>query len=79
MANRIDLVSKCKHSGYYTFEVHSLVLLELMDGIFGPVPNNPIHIEHSIGNGNWLRFTFFSDVNFTVNSARVRLLCPVLM
>ena len=68
MANMIDLDSKRKLSYYSGFETRSLNVLELMEGIFGPAPINPVNIEFSDINENWPRFNLISDVNFTVNS-----------
>ena len=75
MANMIDLDSKRKLSYYSNFETRSLNVLELMEGIFGPPPINPVNIEDSLINENWPRFNIFnifSDVNFTVNSPLVQ-------
>ena len=68
MANMIVLISKRKLSQYSNFETRSLNVLELMEGIFGPPPINPVNLEPSIINENWPRFSFISDVNFIVNS-----------
>ena len=67
MANMIDLDSKRKLSYYSDFEMRSLDVLEFMEGIFGPMPNNTVNIEDSLINENWPRFDIFSNVNFTVN------------
>ena len=71
MANMIDLDSFRKLSYYSNFETRSLNILELMEGIFGPPPINPVNIEDSLINENWPRFNVISDVNFTVNSPLV--------
>ena len=71
MGNMIDLDSKRKLSYYSDFETRSLNVLELMESIFGPAPNNPVNVEPSIINENWPRFDIISDVNFTVNSPLV--------
>ena len=74
----IDLDSKGKLSYYSNFETRSLKVLELMEGIFGPPPINPVIIEDSLFNKNWPRFSVISDVNFTVNSPLVPcILCGV--
>ena len=67
----IDLDSFRKLSYYSNLETRSLNILELMEGIFGPPPINPVNIEDSLINENWPRFKVFSDVNFTVNSPLV--------
>ena len=71
MANMIDLDSKRKLSYFSDFETRSLTVLELMEGIFGPPPINPVNIEDSLINENWPRFNVISDVNFTVSSPLV--------
>ena len=71
MENMIDLDSFRELSYYSNFEARSLNVLELMEGIFGPAPINPINIEPSVINENWPRFNIISDVNFTVNSPLV--------
>ena len=53
MANMIDLDSFRKLSYYSDFETRSLNVLELMVGIFGPHPINPVNIEGSLLNENW--------------------------
>ena len=68
MANMNDLDSKRKLSYYSDFETRNLNVLELMEDIFGPPPNNPVIIEDSLINEKWPRFDIFSDVNFTVKS-----------
>ena len=75
----IDLDSKRKLSYYSNFETRSLNVLELMEGIFGPVPINPVNIEDSLVNENWPRFDIISNDNFTVNSPLSRVSCLVLM
>ena len=68
----IDLDSKRKLSFVYSdIETRSLIVLELMESIFGPMPINPVHIADSLINENWPRFDIISDVNFTVNSPLV--------
>ena len=79
MANNIDLDSFCKLSYYSNVETRSLNVLELMEGIFGPPPINPVNIEDSLINENWPRFDIISDVNFTVNSPSSRVSCLMLM
>ena len=69
MANMIDLDSSRKIY-YSNFETRSLNVLELVESIFGPVPNNPVIIEDSLINENWPRF-IISNVNFSVNSPLV--------
>ena len=71
MANMVDLDSFRKLSYYYIFETGSLNVLELMEGIFGPPPINPVNIEDSLINENWPLFNIISDVIFTVNSPLV--------
>ena len=68
MANMIDLDSFRKFSLFCNFETGSLKVLEPMESIFGPVPNNPVDIEDSIINENWPPFIKISGVNFSVNS-----------
>ena len=68
MGHMTDLDSFRKFSYYSDFEIRGLTVLELLDGIFGPPPKNPVNFEHSIINENWPRFNIFSDVNFSVNS-----------
>ena len=71
MANTIDLDSFRKLSFYSNFETRSLNVLELMEGISGPLPINPVNIEDSLINENWPRFNIISKVNFFVNSPLV--------
>ena len=71
MANMIDLYSFRKLSHYSNFETRSLKVLQLMEGIFGPPPINPVNIEPSIIIEYWPRFHIISDVNFTVISPLV--------
>ena len=71
MAYMIDLDSFGKLCCYYNFETRSLIVLELMESIFVPVPINPGNVEPSIINENWQRFNIISDVNFSVNSPLV--------
>ena len=59
MANMIDLDSKRKLSYYSNSETRSLNVVELMEGIFGPVPTNHVDIEDSFFNENWPRFDSF--------------------
>ena len=63
----IDLDSFRKVSYYSNFETRSLNIFKLMEGIFAPVPANPVHSETSIINENWPRFIIVSDYNFTAN------------
>ena len=78
MANMIDLDSKRKLSYYSDFETRSLNVLEIMEGIFGPPPINPVNVEPSIIIENWSRFNILPDVIFTVNSPLVPYTCLVL-
>ena len=71
MANMNDLDSKRKLSSYSDFETRSSIVLDLMEGIFGPAPINPVNIESSVINENWPRFNIIPDVNFSVNSPLV--------
>ena len=71
MANMIDLDSFRKLSYYSNFHTCKLNVLELMEGIFGPAPINPINVEPSVINENWPRFNILSDNDFTVNSTFV--------
>ena len=71
MANLTDLDSKRKLSYYSDFETRSSNVSELMEGLFGPPPLNPVNIEDSLNNENWPRFNIISDVSFTVNSPLV--------
>ena len=71
MANMIDLDSFRELSYYSNFETRSINVLELMEGIFGPPPFNPVNIKDSLINENWPRFDIISDVNFTVYSPLV--------
>ena len=75
----IDLDSFRELSYYSNFETRSLYVLELMEGIFGPPPINPVSIQDSLINENWPRFNIISDVNFTVNSPLSRVSCLVLI
>ena len=75
MANMIDLVSFRKLFYYSNFERRCLIILELMESIFGPLPINPVSIEPSIINENWHRFNVISDVNFTGNLSPRPLFC----
>ena len=68
IANIIDLVSFRKLSYYSNFETRYLIVLELMENIFGRAPTNPVNIEPSIINENGSRFNVVSDVDFTLNS-----------
>ena len=67
----IDLDSFPKLSYYSDFKTRSLIVLELVESIFSPVPVNPVNFEPSIIIENWPRFNIISDVNFTVNSLLV--------
>ena len=71
MANMIDVDSFRKLSYYSHFEMRSLNVLELMEGIFGPTSINPVNIEDSLINENGPSFDTISDDNFTVNSPLV--------
>ena len=71
MANMIDLESFRKLSFYSNFETRSLNALDLLEGIFGPRPVNPVNIDLSIINENWPRFNIFSDGTSIVNSPLV--------
>ena len=71
MANMIELDSKRELPYYSVYETRSLNALELMDGIFGPPPINPVNIEDSLNIENWPRFNILSDVNFNVYSPLV--------
>ena len=71
MPNLKILDSFRKLSYYFDFETRRSNVLELMKGIFGPVPFNPINVELSIFNEKWRRFNNFSAFNFTVNSLLV--------
>ena len=75
----IHLDSFRKKSYYSHFETRSLYVLELMEGIFGPLPINLLSIQDSLINENWPSFNIISDVNFTVNSPLSRVSCLVLM
>ena len=79
MAIMIDLDSFRKLSYYSNFETRNLNVLELMEGIFGPPPINPVSIQDSLINENWPRFNIISDVNFTVTPPLSRVSCLVLM
>ena len=68
MTNMIDLDSFCKLSYYSNFETRSLDVSELLEGIFGPSPINPVKTKDSLIGENWPRFDIISDVNLTVNS-----------
>ena len=70
MVKRIDLDSFRKLSYYSDCETRTLIISELMENIFGPVPINPVNIEPSIINENWPHFKNISDVTFTVLSPR---------
>ena len=48
----INLDSKRELSYYSDFETRSLDVLEPLEGIFGPVPINPVNIELSVINEN---------------------------
>ena len=71
MAKMIDLDSYRKLFYSSNFKTLSLNVLELMEGLFGPLPINRVNVEHSIINENWPRFNIISAVNFTVNSPLV--------
>ena len=68
MANMIDLDSLRKLSYYSNFGTRSLIVLELMECVFVPVPVNPFNIKPSIIEENWPRFNMICYVNFTVSS-----------
>ena len=55
----IDLDSFRKLSYYSNLETPSLNVLELMEGIFGPPPINPIIVEDSLINENRPVLKFF--------------------
>ena len=61
----IDLVSFRKHSYCSNLEARNLIVLELIENIFGPVPFSPVKIDPSIFNKTWPRFDSFSAFNFT--------------
>ena len=63
----IDLDSFRKLSYYSNLETRSSNVSELVEGIFGPPPNNPVNVAPSPINENWPRFNIFSDIIFTVN------------
>ena len=42
-----------------------------MEGIFGPLPINPVNVEPSSINENWPGFDIISEVDFTVKSPLV--------
>ena len=67
----IDLDSYRKLSDYSNFQTRSSNVLELIEGIFGPSPINPVDIENSVIKENWPRFNVISDVNFSVTSPLV--------
>ena len=50
MANMIALDSFRKLSYSSNFETRSLNVFELMQGIFGPPPYNPVNFEYSLFN-----------------------------
>ena len=68
MANMIEFDLKRKLSCYSNFATQSSIVLELMERIFGLVPNNPVNMTRSIIDENWPRFNVISNVTFTVNS-----------
>ena len=72
MANLIALDSFRKLSYYSNFETRSLIVLELMEIIFGPVPISPVNIEDYLFNENWPCFNNLSDVIFSVDSPLVQ-------
>ena len=63
----IELDSFRKLSCYSDFEKQNLSILELMESISGPAPNNPVNVEPSFINENWPHFF----VQFTANSPLV--------
>ena len=71
MAKMIGWESFRNFSYYSNFETRNINNLELMEGIFGPPPYNPVNIEDSFSIENWPRFDIISDVIFTVNSPLV--------
>ena len=79
MANMIDLDSKRKLSYYFDFETRSLNVLELMEGIFGPPPINPVNIEDSLINENWPCFVLFPMLHLLQIPPSSRVFCLVLM
>ena len=60
-----------KFSYYSILETRSLIVLRLMESIFGPVPINPVNIEQSLINKTWPCFSKFFNVNSSINSAFV--------
>ena len=71
MVKMIDLDFFCEISYYSNFKTRNINSSELMESIFGPVPNNSVNIEDSLINENWPRFSSISNVNFDVNSRPV--------
>ena len=67
----IDLDSFRRLSDYSISETPSVKVLELMEGIFGPPPINPLNIDPPIINENLPRFNIVSNVNFSENSPLV--------
>ena len=68
MANMTDLDSFRNLSYHSYFKTRTLIILELAENIFDPVPISPVKFEPSIINEMWPRSNVFSDVNFTLNS-----------
>ena len=79
MANKIDLDSFRKLSYCSNCKTRRLIVLKIMEGVFGPHPINLVNVEPSIINENWPGFIIISDVNFTLNSPSSRVFCLVLM
>ena len=79
MAIMIDLDSFRKLSHYSNFETRSLIILQLMEKNFGPVPINPGNIEDSVINENWPCINNISVVNFSVDSPLSRVSCLMLI
>ena len=52
MANMIDLDSFLKLFYYFNFKTRSLNALELLEGILGPPPINPVNVEPTNNNEN---------------------------
>ena len=79
MTNMIDLDSQRKLSCYSYFETRSLIVLELMESLFGPPPINPVNIKDSFFNENWPRSNIISDVILLSFPPSSRVFCLVLM
>ena len=79
MTNMIDLDSQRQLSCYSYFETRSLIVLELMESLFGPPPINPVNIKDSFFNENWPRSNIISDVILLSFPPSSRVFCLVLM